>query len=107
MRRRIAPEDYVKLIRRFNPKQFDPDRILDLAESVGMEYRKKATLLTTGKTLRTSIDLLPTHWQDGIPVLSIKGLPSNLLAGETLVVKLDFDSPLQNVDESSGHEFKG
>ena len=38
MRRRIAPEDYVKLIHRFNPTRFDPDAILDLAESSGMEY---------------------------------------------------------------------
>lgn len=38
MRRRIPRSEYVKLINRFNPVDFDPDAILDLAESVGMEY---------------------------------------------------------------------
>lgn len=38
MRRRIPREEYEQLITRFNPTDFDPDRILDLAESVGMEY---------------------------------------------------------------------
>ena len=38
MRRRIPRLEYQKLISRFNPKRFDPEAILDLAESVGMEY---------------------------------------------------------------------
>ncbi|MDZ4199496.1 MAG: alpha-L-fucosidase [Kiritimatiellia bacterium] len=38
MRRRIPRATYERLIRRFHPARFDPDRILDLAESVGMEY---------------------------------------------------------------------
>ena len=38
MRRRIPRDEYGKLIRRFNPAQFNAERILDLAESVGMEY---------------------------------------------------------------------
>lgn len=37
-RGRVPRKEYVKLIDRFNPVHFDPDRILDLAESVGMEY---------------------------------------------------------------------
>lgn len=38
MRRFIPRKQYEKLIRRFNPQQFDPESILDLAESVGMGY---------------------------------------------------------------------
>jgi alpha-L-fucosidase len=38
MRRRIPRRDYEPLITRFNPVDFDPERILDLAESAGMEY---------------------------------------------------------------------
>lgn len=38
MRRRIPRKAYETRIRRFNPRRFDPDRILDLAERAGMEY---------------------------------------------------------------------
>ena len=38
MRRSIPRKDYAKLMDRFNPADFDPEEILDLAESVGMEY---------------------------------------------------------------------
>ncbi len=38
MRRRIPRIEYENLISRFNPAAFDPDRILKLAEAVGMEY---------------------------------------------------------------------
>lgn len=38
MRRRIPRDEYGHLVRRFNPTCFNAERILDLAESVGMEY---------------------------------------------------------------------
>ena len=38
MRRFIPRSEYVKLLPRFNPTEFDADRILDLAEDVGMGY---------------------------------------------------------------------
>lgn len=38
MRRFIPRAQYARLIDRFNPDRFDPNAILDLAESVGMEY---------------------------------------------------------------------
>lgn len=38
MRRRIPRNEYEKLISQFNPTNFDPEKILDFAESVGMEY---------------------------------------------------------------------
>ena len=37
-RRRIPRDEYDKLIQRFNPTQLNVEQILDLAESVGMEY---------------------------------------------------------------------
>ena len=67
----------------------------------------RAVLLNTGEPLRTSVELLPTHWQDGKKVLCIRGLPRNLLAGETLVVKLDFDAALPRAPQSVVSEFKG
>ena len=54
----------------------------------------RAVLLNTGETLRTRVDLLPVHWQAGTKCLVIKGLPRNMLAGETLVIRLEFDKPL-------------
>lgn len=38
MRRRIPRAEYAKLISRFNPTEWDPDAIIDLAQEVGMEY---------------------------------------------------------------------
>ena len=38
MRRRIPRATYEKLITRFNPVDFNPEQILDLAGSAGMEY---------------------------------------------------------------------
>ena len=38
MRRRIPREEYAKLVKRFNPTDWDPDAIIDLAKEVGMEY---------------------------------------------------------------------
>lgn len=38
MRRRIPRAEYEKRIARFDPAAFDPDAILDLAQSAGMEY---------------------------------------------------------------------
>ncbi len=37
-RRNISRREYEKLIYKFNPSSFDPDRWLDLAEEAGMEY---------------------------------------------------------------------
>ena len=37
-RRGIARKEYERLMRRFNPRRFDPDAWLDLAQEAGMEY---------------------------------------------------------------------
>ena len=37
-RLQIPKHEYVKLIEKFNPQDFDPEQWLDLAESAGMEY---------------------------------------------------------------------
>jgi alpha-L-fucosidase len=55
---------------------------------------ERAILLNTGQPVRTSTDLLPVNWQSGSRFLTIKGLPRDMLAGETLVVRLDFRTPL-------------
>lgn len=57
---------------------------------------RKARLLNTGEALTCSTDTLPVHWQKGQRFLWIKGLPRNLLdSSETLVIRLDFDGPIQ------------
>lgn len=66
-----------------------------------------AVLLNTGQPLRTTTDLLPVHWQSGNRALTIKQLPRNMLAGETLVVRLEFSAPLGGGDQSAISEFKG
>ena len=37
-RYKVPADEYVKLINKFNPKAFDPDEWLDLAQDAGMEY---------------------------------------------------------------------
>ncbi|MDO9465085.1 MAG: alpha-L-fucosidase [bacterium] len=66
----------------------------------------RAVLLNTGQQLRTSTDLLPVYFAE-TRILTIKGLPRNMLSGETLVVRLEFNTPIV-VDDASGiNEFKG
>ena len=66
-----------------------------------------AVLLNTSEPLRTTTDLLPAHWQSEHRALTIKQLPRNMLAGETLVVRLEFNGPLRRGDQSGVSEFKG
>ena len=54
----------------------------------------RATLLNTGQPLPTTTGILPMYWESQTRVLTIRQLPRNLLAGETLIVRLDFASPL-------------
>ena len=66
-----------------------------------------AVLLNTSQPLHTTTDLLPVYWESEHRALTIKQLPRNMLAGETLVVRLEFNSPLRSSDQSSISEFKG
>ncbi|MBB6733471.1 hypothetical protein [Cohnella zeiphila] len=54
---------------------------------------KKATVLNNGQPLDISVDLTPWYWRDK-PYLRIRHLPVNELAGEVLVLKLEFDEAL-------------
>jgi alpha-L-fucosidase len=51
----------------------------------------QATLLNTGASLKTSMELLPSLSEKGTRYLRICGLPANELAGTVMVIKLDFD----------------
>jgi alpha-L-fucosidase len=50
---------------------------------------KKATLLNTGKKVESVVDITPWRWK-GRPALRLYDLPVNELAGEVLVIKLEF-----------------
>jgi len=67
----------------------------------------RAVLLNTGELLRASTDLLPVHWQSGSHVLILRSIPRNLLAGEPLVIRLDFDGPLGGDDHGAVQAFAG
>lgn len=54
----------------------------------------------------TTTEILPAHWQSGSRVLAIRQLPRERLAGETLVVRLDFDAPLAG-GRPAASEFQG
>ena len=51
---------------------------------------KRAVLLNTGQELETRVDVTPWHWRER-PYLRIRNLPVNELAGEVMVIKLEFD----------------
>jgi alpha-L-fucosidase len=52
---------------------------------------KTATLLNTGASLETSLDLLPSLSEEGTGYLRLCGLPANELEGTVMVIKLEFD----------------
>jgi alpha-L-fucosidase len=53
----------------------------------------KATLLNTGESLTTSVDLLPSLSEEGKGYLRICRLPANKLQNTVMVIRLDFDQP--------------
>jgi hypothetical protein len=61
---------------------------------------RRATLLNTGQDLPTSLDALPTEimgpggilHEGSREFLRVSGLPANELAGEVMVLKLEFDA---------------
>ena len=67
----------------------------------------RAVLLNTGGNLRCSTELLPVHWQSGSRFLTVKGLPRDRLAGEPLVVRLDFPKEPDTAPEPATGEFEG
>ena len=72
------------------------------------ETPARAVLLNTGAELRCSVDVLPVHWESEARVLAIKDLPRNMLAGgEPLVIRLEFERPLDQFTVPVIPEFEG
>lgn len=67
-----------------------------------------AVLLNTDHKLETSTDILPSFWESNRHILNIKGIPRNLLStGETLIIRLDFDSPAAFYESPKVNQFQG
>ena len=66
-----------------------------------------AILLNTGQELQAVVEVMPVYWKYGKPLLTIKGLPRDLLGGKTLVIKLEFAEPIDDVEQAVVIEFKG
>ncbi len=67
----------------------------------------RALLLNNGKILRTSLELLPVQWQSGARYLIIKDIPADRMAGETMVLRLDFEYDIGCEIHKPIDEFKG
>lgn len=57
---------------------------------------KRATLLNTGKPVQCVVNLTPADHKEQRPCLRLMGLPTNEMANTVLVVKLEFDRPLES-----------
>ena len=57
---------------------------------------RRATLLNDGRPVEFAVDLLPSEHVGFQPVLRLKRLPVNELSNTVLVVKLEFDAPLED-----------
>ncbi len=63
-----------------------------------------ATLLNTGQTLECSTEVVPAYWGKNQRFLRIRRLPRHLLGGgETLVIRLDFDTDPTASTEGVSH----
>ncbi len=58
---------------------------------------KRATLLNTGKPVQCVVNLTPADHKEQRPCLRLLGLPTNEMANTVLVVKLEFDRPLESL----------
>ena len=61
----------------------------------------RAVLLNTGKPVATSMDLLPSFWESKQAFVRLKNLPVDQWQHEALVVRLEFNKPLE---ENSGED---
>ena len=59
---------------------------------------KKATLLNDGRPVEFAVDLVPSEHVDHKPCLRLRKLPVNELNNTALVVKLEFDRPIDPVE---------
>lgn len=67
----------------------DPQSTAVILKPLDMQPQR-AVLLNTGEELEARVDVTPWHWREK-PYLRIRGLPVNKLAGEVMVIKLEFD----------------
>ncbi len=57
----------------------------------------KATLLNTGQAIDCVVNLCPSDHASQQPYLRLRNLPANESSGTVLVVKLEFDQPLEQI----------
>jgi alpha-L-fucosidase len=73
-----------------------------VAESVKLKpiaiAPKKATLLNDGRPVEFAVDLVPSEHVDHKPCLRLRKLPVNEMNNTALVVKLEFDRPIESVE---------
>jgi alpha-L-fucosidase len=65
---------------------------------------KKAILLNTGENVDTEVNLCPSDHITQQPYLRLRNLPVNEMANTVLVVKLEFDRPLQEISKIENRE---
>jgi alpha-L-fucosidase len=58
---------------------------------------KRATLLNTGKPVDFVVNLTPADHREQKAYLRLRNLPVNEMANTVLVVKLEFDQPLEEL----------
>lgn len=63
---------------------------------------RQATLLNTGEPVEARLERLPNRWQDEGPCLRLYDLPVNEYPATALVVKLEFDRPIE--EAAHGHQ---
>jgi alpha-L-fucosidase len=51
---------------------------------------RRAVLLNDGRELEARVDVTPWHWKEK-PILRIRGIPADGMAGAVMVIRLDFD----------------
>ena len=56
---------------------------------------RRATILNNGVEVNTAVELMPSLHKDSTPYLHIWGIPVDDLTNEALVIKLEFDKPLE------------
>ena len=65
---------------------------------------RKATVLNTGKALEARVEVLPSEHARQEACLHLRALPVNELGNSVVVLKLEFDRPLESVAQPAGIE---
>jgi alpha-L-fucosidase len=63
---------------------------------------RRATLLNNGAEVEARVELIPSGHHEGKPYLRLRNLPVNAFAGSVLVVKLEFDRPIEELQNEHG-----